>query len=141
MNYSEKSAWAITGSLLVVSAWYLTTLIGAAGGGPVATVEYRGLVLVGVVLLAVLATVTHIVLAVSDPGTAGVADERDKRYNQTGEYVGGFVLGTGALLALGLAVVEADHFWIGNAILAAMVLSELTSLGTRILLYRRGGFV
>lgn len=55
MSYSEKSAWAIVGSLLVVSAWYLTTLAGEAGGGSVATVEYRGLVLVGVVLLAVLA--------------------------------------------------------------------------------------
>jgi hypothetical protein len=141
MSYNEKSAWAIAGSLLIVSAWYLTTLANEAGGAAVATVEYRGLVLVGVVLLAVLATVTHIVLAVSDPGSAGVADERDRRYNQLGEYVGGFVLGSGTLLTLGLAVIEADHFWIGNAILAALVLSELTSLGTRILLYRRGGLV
>ena len=141
MGYNEKSAWAIGASLLIVSTWYVTTLAREAGGGAVAAVEYRGLVLVGVVLLAVLATVAHIVLAIGDPASAGVSDERDRRYNQLGEYVGGFVLGTGALLALGLAVVEADHFWIGNAILAALVLSELTSLGTRILLYRRGDFV
>lgn len=141
MSYNEKSAWAVGASLLIVSAWYVTTLAREAGGGAVAAVEYRGLVLVGVVLLAVLATVTHIVLAASDPASAGVADERDKRYNQLGEYVGGFVLGTGVLLALGLTVVEADHFWIGNTILAALVLSELTSLGTRIVLYRSGGLV
>lgn len=141
MSYGEKSAWAIGGSLLIVSAWYVTTLAREAGGAAAADLEYRGLVLFGVVLLAALATITHIVLAASDPGSAGVTDERDRRYNQVGEYVGGFVLGTGMLLALGLAIVEADHFWIGNAILASLVLSEFTSLGTRILLYRRGGIV
>jgi len=94
--------------------------------------------LVTVVVLVVLAAATHIVLAVSDPKGADQSDVRDKEINRFGEYVGGYVLGVGALVVLWLAMIEADYFWIANVMLLALVLSELVSGVTRIVAYRRG---
>ena len=38
---------------------------------------------------------------------------------------------------MSIAMVEADYFWIANVILAGLVVAELTSAGSEILIYRR----
>jgi len=43
-----------------------------------------------------------------------------------------------ALAGLALAMLEVEHFWIANAILAGLVLSEVVSGVTKVVLYRRG---
>jgi hypothetical protein len=67
-----------------------------------------------------------------------IADERDREINRFGEYVGGFALVVAVLIGLGLAMFEVDHFWIANALLAGLVLSELVAGATMVVLYRRG---
>lgn len=113
-------------------------LVRSAQRQDVAEIAYRGMLLATVLALGFLAIISHIVIAVVNPKDAETADVRDREINRFGEYVGGYVLGAAAFPALVMAVLETDHFWIANVILAGMVLSELVSLGTRLVLYRRG---
>lgn len=139
MSFHEKSAWIMVALVALVYGWYFAVVFGdLASQEAVRGIAYRGMMLATVIALTVLAAVSHIVVAVASPREADKTDERDREINRHGEYIGGFVLGVGALLALGLAMFEVDHFWIANAILAGLVLSELVSGVTRIVLYRRG---
>ncbi len=61
----------------------------------------------------------------ADVRNADRRDERDAGIDRFGGYVGGIVLGVGALLPLGLAMAEREPFWIANALYAALVLSVL----------------
>lgn len=139
MSFQEKSAWIMVVLVALVYGWYFAVVFGdVASQEVVRDIAYRGMMLATVVVLTILAAASHIVVAVASPREADKSDERDKEINRYGEYIGGFVLGVGALLALGLAMFEVEHFWIANAILAGLVLSELVSGVTRIVLYRRG---
>lgn len=138
MSFQEKSAWAMFAIMLTVYGWYFAVLFGRLSDQDVAEIAYRGMLLATVLALGFLAIISHIVLAVVNPKDAETADVRDREINRFGEYVGGYVLGAAAFFALVMAVLETDHFWIANVILAGMVLSELVSLGTRLVLYRRG---
>jgi amino acid transporter len=138
VSFQEKSAWAMSAIMLTVYGWYFVVLFGRLSDQDVAEIAYRGMLLATVLALGFLAVVSHIVLAVVNPKDAETADARDREINRFGEYVGGYVLGAAAFFGLVMAVLETDHFWIANVILAGMVLSELVSLGTRLLLYRRG---
>lgn len=140
MSFQEKSAWIMLALVALVYGWYFAVVfdVAASQEAVVRDIAYRGMMLVTVVVLTVSAAVSHIVIAVASPREADKTDERDKEINRHGEYIGGFVLGVGALVALGLAMFEVDHFWIANAILAGLVLSELVSGVTNIVLYRRG---
>lgn len=138
MSFQEKSAWAMFAIMLTVYGWYFAVLFGRLSDEGVAELAYRGMLLATVLALGFLAIGSHIVLAVINPKDAETADVRDREINRFGEYVGGYVLGAAAFFALVMAALETDHFWIANVILAGMVLSELVSLGTRLVLYRRG---
>lgn len=138
MSFHEKSAWAMFAIMLTVYGWYFAILFGRLSDQDLAEIAYRGMLLATVLALGFLAIISHIVLAVTNPKDAVTADVRDREINRFGEYVGGYVLGAAAFFALVMAVLETDHFWIANVILAGMVLSELVSLGTRVVLYRRG---
>jgi len=74
----------------------------------------------------------------ADVRNADRRDERDAGIDRFGGYVGGIVLGVGALLPLGLAMAEREPFWIANALYAALVLSVLVSSAVKIVAYRRG---
>lgn len=138
MSFQEKSAWAMFAIMLTVYGWYFVVLFDRLGDQELREIAYRGMLLTTVLALGFLAIVSHIVLAVVNPKDAETADVRDREINRFGEYVGGYVLGAAAFFALVMAVLETDHFWIANVILAGMVMSELVSLGTRLVLYRQG---
>ncbi|MDJ0663157.1 MAG: hypothetical protein QNJ75_01270 [Acidimicrobiia bacterium] len=137
MTFQEKSAWIMGAVLAVVYGWYFVSIAGEISGD-VAEISYQGMMLATVVAVVVLAAAAHVLVAIAGPKDADRSDERDKEITRHGEYIGQFALAAGALVALALAMTEADHFWIANVILAGLVLAELTSVGTRIVLYRRG---
>ena len=72
------------------------------------------------------------------PNDAGKADQRDKEVNRLGEYVGGIVLAVGMIVPFGLAMAEAQHFWIANAMYLAFVVGTLTGTSVKLVAYRRG---
>jgi hypothetical protein len=79
-----------------------------------------------------------IVLAVVDRRQADDEDERDRLIERRGDQVGGYVLAVAALVGMGLAMVEGAYFWIANALLAGLVLSELVKGIVMLSAYRRG---
>jgi uncharacterized membrane protein YidH (DUF202 family) len=138
MSFQEKSTWIVTAMMLLVYGWYFAVVLGRTDAADVSGLHYQGVMLVTLVVFVVLVAGAHIVVALSSPREAERSDDRDREINRHGEYVGGYVLGTGAVLALVLAVVESPHFWIANVILLGLVLSEVVTGVTKIVLYRRG---
>jgi predicted membrane channel-forming protein YqfA (hemolysin III family) len=72
------------------------------------------------------------------PRDSGKKDTRDREIGRYGEYAGRWVLITGAVAGLLLAMVRADYFWIANAIYLGFVLSAILASILKIVAYRRG---
>jgi MFS family permease len=66
------------------------------------------------------------------------ADRRDREIEWQGDRVGQALLVIGSLGALILAMVEAEWFWIGNAIFLGFFASAFLGGIARIVIYRRG---
>ncbi len=137
MTFEEKSTWLILVTMTLVYGWYFATVAGQLGGTDVGDIDYQGLMLTTVGLVVALAVVGIILITVAGRGDDS-KDERDKTINRYGEYIGGFVLTAGALGGMLLAMIELEHFWVANTLLAGLVLSEIASNITKLVLYRRG---
>ena len=165
MSFDERRAWVEAVVISVVPGWYLLTTLTGVGDSPVSAIEYQWpmiwsfVVVVGAtVALIIAATVGALIGAgvrnaaaaqargeepptevpEADVRAAEQRDERDTHIDRLGGYVGGTVLGIGALVPLGLAMAEREPFWIANALYAALAVSILASALVRIVAYRRG---
>lgn len=137
MTFEEKSTWVILVTMTLVYGWYFATVAGQLAGTDVGDIDYQGLMLTTVGLVVALAVVGIILITVAGRGDDS-KDERDKTINRYGEYIGGFVLTAGALGGMLLAMIELEHFWVANTLLAGLVLSEIASNIIKLVLYRRG---
>jgi hypothetical protein len=138
VSFLEKSAWVMISIIVFVYGRYFLVVFNRIGDFELDEIPYRAEMLWALITLVVLVAASHIVLAIASPRDAEQRDERDKEINRFGEYVGGYVLGAATVVALGMTIAEVEHFWIANAILAGLVLSEITSGLTKVTLYRRG---
>ena len=138
MSFEEKNTWIYAVIAVVLPATYFTTTLWQLQHTAVGEIAYVGPMLTTIGAAVVIAIVGHIVVAIASPKDADKSDERDARINRFGEYVGSFVLWTGGLAALGLAMAEFEHFWIANAIFLAFNLSAITTSVVKIVAYRRG---
>lgn len=138
MPFEEKRAW-ISGLVTAGGyGWYLAVVLERAGGGPLVDVAYQW-PLIGATLAAIVASVVaHTAVAIVYPGEVGERDERDAAIHRHGESISRYVLGACAVVPLGLAMLECDHFWIANSIYLAAVLTELSAATLKIVAYRRG---
>ncbi len=149
MSFEEKLTWVnalVTG---VVSAVYFTTVLGQVGEVPVGEIPYQGLLLVavgasvvmtiiGVIILAIISSIAAEIRQEGSGSDIDRKDERDVTINRRGDIVGYYVLSAAVVGALGLAMLEFEHFWIANAIYASFVLGALVSSAVKIVAYRRG---
>ena len=138
MTFQEKSALTMTALLTLVFGSYFALVLGMVAGSPEREIAYTALMTVAVVILAVLATVSHVILALLSRSDANAYDERDRLVDLRSERVGGYVLAVGVFAGIGLAMVRADRFWIAQALIAALVVAEITSGVIKLALYRRG---
>lgn len=138
MSFQEKSNLAMTVIFVVAySAYFGRVVPGALMNGP--SMEAVGPYLFAAVLFLVFGgIVAHILIAMTAPNESDTADERDKMIEMRADARSSYVLGTGAILALGLALMEQPLFWIVHAILAGLVLSEIAKGVLRAIDYRRG---
>ena len=134
MTFQEKSTWIMVVVNAIVYTWYFVSVSRAMAIKPIDEIDYQSTMLAAVIALVVLA-----VIAIASRGDGDESDERDRSIYRYGEYVAGYVLASGAVMGMGMAMFEVDQFWIANWLLLALVLSQLTSGATRIVLYRRGG--
>ena len=139
MSFQEKSNLAMTVIFVIAyGAYFGRVLPGALTNGP--SMEAVGPYLFAAVLFLVFGgVVAHILIAMTAPEESDAADERDKFIEMRADARSSYVLGTGAILALGLALMQQHVFWIVHAILAGLVLAEITKGVMRALAYRMGG--
>ena len=138
MTFQEKSALTMTALLTLVFGWYFALVLGVVAGSPEREIAYTALMIVAAVIVAILATVSHVILALLFRSDANAYDERDRHVDLRSERIGGYVLAVGVFAGIGLAMVRADRFWIAQALIAALVLAEITSGVIKVVLYRRG---
>jgi hypothetical protein len=138
MSFEEKGTWlyAVIGSVLPVV--YFATVLGQLPRVAVEAIDYQGQLLWVVGAAIVLSIVGMIGIGILSPNDAGKADQRDREINRLGEYVGGTVLAAGMIVPFGLAMAEAPHFWIANAMYLAFVVGTLSATSVKLVAYRRG---
>ncbi|MDQ2583231.1 hypothetical protein CKY47_04375 [Saccharothrix yanglingensis] len=137
MSYEEKGTWVYLVVTLVTYGGYAALLLGRAGDDLAAT-PYVGLMIGAVIASMVLAIVVRILVEVVRPSDRHRADERDRDIDMRGEQVAGGVLGFGMILPLALAMAEAPHFWIANAIYAVFTAWAVATSAVKLVAYRRG---
>ena len=138
MSFEEKGAWLFVVIAVPMAAIYFATILGQLPATAVTEIDYQASLLAVVGASIGLAIVGMIVIGIASPNDAGKADQRDKEINRLGEYVGGTVLAIGMVVPFGLAMAEAPHFWIANAMYLAFLVGALVGTATKLVLYRRG---
>jgi hypothetical protein len=120
MVYEERNTWSSLIASAIAMAVYIVVTLQQAGGGPLAEVDWVPIMLwtiggsiVGAIVLSIL---WGIIAGMGDPEGVGKSDQRDRDIARFGSRVGqGFIIAAG-LGAIALCAVEADWFWIGNAL-------------------------
>jgi predicted membrane protein len=138
MTFEEKVSWVYGAVAVVVFGVYFTSILAQARNTAVSEIAFQQPMVIAIGATVAASILGGILVGISKPSEADKSDARDKEINRFGEYVGGSVLGFGMVLPLGLTMVKADHFWIANAICAALVLSTLVSTIVKLVAYRRG---
>jgi len=138
MAYEEKGAWVglIVGIITLVV--YLSVLFSRAAGGALEQTPYVDAMLwsIGAGIVVVVIVTVLVTIATRRDGTQ--TDVRDKQISARAEFTSRGLLIIGALAALVLAMLEADHFWIAHAIFLGFVLAGILEGVTRVALYRGG---
>ena len=138
MSFGEKGNWLYLVVTAVTFAVYVVIVLGRAGDASLPEVRYESTMLWAIGFTVGLNVLGSIAIAIAKPSEADTTDERDKTIDRFGDYVGGIVLGIGMLGPLGLALADADSFWIANTIFTVFVLSILVSSIVKIFGYRLG---
>ncbi|RZI93411.1 MAG: hypothetical protein EOO67_06705 [Microbacterium sp.] len=142
MVYEERNTWSGLIVLLIVMPIYVVSVFQQAGGGPIADVDWAPLMLwtigggiVGTILVSI---VWGIIAGMREPDGVGRSDQRDRDIAHMGDRVGQAFVAIGGLGAIILCALEADTFWIANAVYFGFALSALVGGVARVIAYRRG---
>lgn len=138
MSFTEKSSWIYAVISVVFPVVYVGMMASALQRTTVADIEYQVPMLAAIGAAVVAAILAHISLAIGARGDVGKTDERDRAIDQHGEYATGLALAVGMLAALGLVLVEVEHFWIASAMYLAFAISGFIGTIVKIVAYRRG---
>ncbi len=138
MTLEEKSTWSLAAVSVVAYATYVVVILTQADGAPLPEVAYQATLLWTIGGAVVVAILLNIAIQVTSDKDAPAKDQRDREIYRFGEYVGQAFVVIGAIAALILAMLEAAHFWIANAVYLAFVLSAVVGSAAKIVAYRRG---
>jgi hypothetical protein len=116
MAFMEKTNWVILVVGISTLAVYLGVVLPQALTRSIADVSYVQPMVYAIVAFIVLCIVGMIVAAASNPKEADKQDQRDKEIDQVGERIGNSFIAVAFGGALILTLVEADYFWIANAL-------------------------
>ena len=132
MAFLEKSNWVVLIVAVPTLLVYVAVIVPQVLGKPVAEVSWVQPMIFTIVGFVVANVLGNVVAAASNPGEADKNDERDREIDHYGERIGNWLIIAGSIVALVLAMLMADQFWIANAIflggLAASLLSAVTKI-------------
>jgi predicted membrane channel-forming protein YqfA (hemolysin III family) len=138
VSYEEKGQWVYIVVNAVTLGAYLAIVAGLARVTPVAEVDYVPILVATIVIAIGLSIAGRILVEIISQSETYKADARDRDIDRRGEYVGGILLGVGMIVPFCLAVVEAEYFWIANAIYLVFALSAFVGTAVKLVAYRRG---
>jgi hypothetical protein len=149
MPFEEKMTWVNGVVTTVVPLVYLVIMIGRLQSTPAADIAYQRPLIIAIVATIVLTIIGSIIAAIGTGISAELRgrkasddidrkDERDKRISRHGDLIGLYVSSAGVVVALALTMLEADYFWIANAIYLAFVVGTLVGATVKLVAYRRG---
>jgi hypothetical protein len=142
MSFEERSTWIYGLVTVVIPTVYFATMLGQIRVRPAGEIDYVGPMLAAIGIAIAANIIGTILVAIGSAIVSGEdadrSDERDKNINRFGDYWAYYVLSIGVAGALILTFVQAEHFWIANAIYLAFVLASLTSVTLKLFAYRRG---
>lgn len=142
MGYAERNTWAGLVASVIAVAVYAVMVLPQLSRVPVAEVEWilpmAFTIGFGIVLSIALSISWGILARALDPDTEHRADQRDREIEWLGDRVGQAFLVLGGLAGIILAMVDAESFWIGNAIFVGFFLSAFVGGITQLVVYRRG---
>jgi hypothetical protein len=135
--YEEKRAWIMLVVSAIGYAGYAAVVMGRSGPTPLAQVPYVA-TLLWITGASIVATIVlNIAVSIRNPKDSR-RDQRDREIGRFGDRVGQSFVVVGGVLAMLLAMLRLDHFWIANAIYLAFTLSAVLGSVARIVGYRRG---
>lgn len=138
MSYEERGAWVYLVAVVATFCGYVAVVLARAGGGALADADYVAPLLWSIGISIALTIAGRIAIEIVRPGEGTTADVRDKEISRSGDYATGMVVSVGVVLPLALALAEADHFWIANAIYAISALGAVVGTAVKLVMYRRG---
>lgn len=145
MSFREKSAWISFLCITVVFGYYFATLFMTVAADPDANpFENRDLVTLfygSVAALIVLEIVLHVIVAIRSPKDALTPkDERERLIALKATTVAYGVMALCTLLAGVMVVHYRSNLWfLGNVVVMAFVMGEVTRFAAQIVYFRRGG--
>lgn len=148
MTMEERAIWVYVAMFLTTSIAYAVVVVPRALSQPIAEVSWEvpmlwaiGVSIVGTIVGSILAAIgSAIGLAARgrDPEIELGSDERDKAIERLGNRATSAVMAVALLVVLVLAMLDADAFWIGNAVFAGGCLGAGVEAVVKIRAYRRG---
>ena len=138
MSYEEKGQWVYLAATTIAYGAYLVLMLSQAGRTPLAEIDYRPILLWTIGAAVAGSIIGRIAIEIVRPSESQREDVRDKEIGRFGEYVSGMILGIGMVGPFILTLIEADHFWIANAIYLVFVVQAVVGTTMKLNAYRRG---
>lgn len=137
MSFREKFAWVMLIALALAAAFYFYAMWPVMQLPEFIAPASAGIGIVSVIILVVLVIIGATVAALSDVRSANATpDEREKDILAMAENVGATCLGAGVMLIIVLAHVLSSLGWVIPGLVGALVLSQIGTYLTQIVLYR-----
>ena len=136
MAFMEKSNWVVLVVAVPTLLIYLALVVPQVIGKPIAEVSWVQPMTFTIIGFVVANVLGNVVAAASNPAEADKEDQRDREIGHFGERIGSWLIVAGSCAALVLAMTEADHFWIANAIYAGGMAGSIVSSAAKIAAYR-----
>lgn len=142
MVYEERNAWAGLIVTVVTMTAYVLIVLQQAGGGALTDVDWWPIMLWtiggGIVGTIVLSILWGLLAGLRGPDGVGRSDVRDRDIARMGSRVGQSFLVIAGLGVIVLCALEADRFWIANAMFFGFALSAFVGGVASVIAYRRG---
>ena len=138
MSFQQKSITTMLGIMITVYAAYFIRIFRLLSEQSVNEIEYKGLLLIVILTMTVMAVIAHIVIAATKPDEAGEYDERDQLISLRSSRIAGIVLFICAFSVLGLVMNSPPLFWVAQALIASLALSDIVLRVSMLVYYSRG---
>jgi hypothetical protein len=149
MPFEEKMTWVSGAVAVVVPLIYSVIMIGRLQTTPAADIAFQAPLIVALVASVVLTVLGAIGAAVGSSVSATLRgrkpedevdrkDERDKSIGRHGDLVGFYVSSAGMVGVLVLTMLEAEYFWIANALYLSFAVAMVVSSVVKLIAYHRG---